>query len=126
MKISEINYEVNKMAKYDKEFKINYDKITIKKEFFDNLSRTKTANYDWGYDRLTTNGISIDGEDFIKIAKVYALTAADIVLVLLYNDIDVKIDIDFISPRATFKSEQELQAFMRDIKENVRLLKEAK
>ena len=113
------------MSKYDNEFKINYDKIIRKKAFFDTLKVTKSVTYNWGWDILTSNGISISGEDFIQISQVYALTSADIIVVLLYNDIEVTIDIDYTSQYATFKSEQELQAFMKEMKHNVYLLKEA-
>lgn len=112
------------MSKYDEYFKINYDKITMKKEFFDALKKTKSTIYNWGWDRLTSNGISINGEDFIKIARVHALTSADIVIVLLYNDIDIKIDVDYTSQYATFKSEYELHEFMKEMKNQARLLKE--
>lgn len=114
------------MSKYDEEFRIDYDKITRKKEFFDALKKTKSATYNWGWDRLTSNGISISGEDFIQIAQVYAMTSADIIVVLLYNDIDVKIDIDYTSQYATFKSEQELQEFLKEMKHTAHTLKETK
>ena len=121
------------MSKYDKEFKIDYVKIferLMKKpsplliKFVEALKETKSVTYNWWWDRLTSNGISISGEDFIETAQVYAITSADIVLVLLYNDIDVKIEVDYTSQYATFKSEDELQAFMREMKHNVSLIKE--
>lgn len=123
MKIDSLEETLYENIPNSRKFRIKFESVNKRKEFFDALDKIKKVTYDWGHDALACNGISISGEDFIEIADVCALTSADIIYVLRWNDIDVTIVVEYGSEHATFKNEQELKEFLEEINQLVKMEK---
>lgn len=84
------------------------------KIFFELLLKFKKVIYDWGADVLWVlenwedrktpeNFHPLTGTDFIHRTEAYAATAADLIVVFFYNEIDVEV----INCLSTFKTEEE-------------------
>jgi len=99
------------------------------KIFFELFSKFKKAIYDWGYDILwvlenyddekNSKAYAMTGTDFIQRTMIDEGSAADLIFMLFYNGIDVEIR----NSKSSFKTEEEKNNFVDELRESV---KEAK